>query len=612
MQTLSSIFQNKIFIVPDYQRGYAWQNEQISDLLEDIEDLQRIRRERPNYMHRTGTLTVKPVLDTRGVAHVERAVGRTLTRYEIVDGQQRLTTLTMLINEISIALNIFGGKWSETARNLNQSYIKLSDTPLFRLSGEINDFFKRSILGYDHPQVQLEAHRRLFDAKVQLREHVSAIARLPEGAAEALDELSSTITDALGFIYDEVEGEHEVAIIFETTNSRGLGLTQFEKTKNLLFFLAGRAGDTDQSQHLFARINQVWLYTRTEFFRSGKAADEDQFLRYHWAIFPQALWFYENRRDGTWDIHQAIKKTSKLHSFQADPVNWLAGYLDSLTSYIGIYCDIIDPYRPNAFTYLGGETTVLAATAMSLGRIGREANLVPLLMAATQRSTGDTNELNELFRLVENFSFRLLIQGRYSNVGRSRAFDLAFYTSNGNLTLAETINRVRSNLINYYCNDEVFQASMSDKSNFYDRSGIRFFLFEFESFRAKQQRRSLPIDWSEFMKMEKVQTIEHILPQGDGTLDDTYWASLFTDQQWLDSRHRLGNLCISERGANSGYSNRSFPIKCGIEPSGLQKVYINSHFQSERDLGQFSEWSVLTIEKREAELIKFALQRWRS
>lgn len=614
LKSLSAIFQNRIFSIPDYQRGYAWQAEQIEDLIEDIEDLERIRAGRRTYMHFTGTVVLKEIADERGGRKTERVNGKNLACYEIVDGQQRLTSLVILLNEIAGAFRRGGHPWQDAARTLVETYVSLKDGTvwLFHLGKELNEFFRRCVVADGTPRTETESQERLVAAKRRFREYVARRMREADDPFASLDGLSETVTEALGFVLHEVKGEHEVSVIFETVNSRGRELTQFEKTKNLLFFLAGRTGDQDGLKAVSSRINDTWSYILRELHKGGREAKEDQFLRYHWAIFPGALWFDENRRDNTFDIHKAVKETSKTEAFRQDPIGWLTAYLGSLWTYVGVYCDVVSPRRDSAFACLAPETRNFVETSLSIDRIGREANLVPLLMAAYDRYKDTAPELLELFRLVESFSFRMIAQARYANVGRSTAFRLAAEIARGDHTVAAAKDNIRGQLINSYCNDKSFQDVMLDTGNWYDWSGIRYFLFEYECHRSKLTNRALPIDWDKFMAMEKDQTIEHILPQGENTLANPYWQSKFTNEEWEECRHRLGNLCISEHGANAGYGNRAFPEKCGHVPSGLKKTYVNSAFQSEKDLAAFSDWNPATIERRQGELAKFALERWKS
>ena len=96
LKSFSELFQKRIFRIPDYQRGYAWQQSQLVDFWDDLINLQSDR------FHYTGMLSLKkysqeeiPLLDT-DVWVLEKGY----KAYHIVDGQQRLTTFVILINEI--------------------------------------------------------------------------------------------------------------------------------------------------------------------------------------------------------------------------------------------------------------------------------------------------------------------------------------------------------------------------------------------------------------------------------------------------------------------------------------------------------------------------------
>ena len=92
-QSLQELFNNRVFRVPDYQRGYAWEKQQVKEFLDDLELLLSSAR---RHCHYTGTIvlyqpnpaTEKP--DNEGKRYVEM---------DVVDGQQRLTTILLLLNE---------------------------------------------------------------------------------------------------------------------------------------------------------------------------------------------------------------------------------------------------------------------------------------------------------------------------------------------------------------------------------------------------------------------------------------------------------------------------------------------------------------------------------
>lgn len=92
--TLSALFSNKFFRIPDYQRGYAWGEIRLTDLWEDIED---IKDDRGTYRpHFTGTISLQKI-EVSQLSKSEQALIRDGHEfYNVVDGQQRLTTISIL------------------------------------------------------------------------------------------------------------------------------------------------------------------------------------------------------------------------------------------------------------------------------------------------------------------------------------------------------------------------------------------------------------------------------------------------------------------------------------------------------------------------------------
>jgi len=98
LDSLQSVFKNRAFVIPDYQRGYAWEREQRQDLLNDLEDLEQIEAGK---IHYTGTLVLH-----KGLRGAVKTPGQTFEVVDIVDGQQRLTTLVILLHTIAQTLSL--------------------------------------------------------------------------------------------------------------------------------------------------------------------------------------------------------------------------------------------------------------------------------------------------------------------------------------------------------------------------------------------------------------------------------------------------------------------------------------------------------------------------
>lgn len=291
LKKLSEVFEKRIFVVPDYQRGYAWTDEERADLTGDLEDLHRIHQKgRQGYLHYTGTIVAK-----RGTLEQKpqrRVNAVTYEVFEIVDGQQRITTLVIFLHEIAIFLENLGNDERESARNIKKNYVEIQTGVTWRLNlnGALDGFFKSNVLRDGIGSTTQPAEKNLLDAKTFFRSYLEKKKLEKSDRFSAyLDDLCALITEDLGFVWHEVGGEHEVSVIFETMNSRGKLLTQFEKVKNLLFFLIGRHADENELTSLTTQINQTWSYVPRTLHTGAPYTEEDQLLRYFWAISASLL-----------------------------------------------------------------------------------------------------------------------------------------------------------------------------------------------------------------------------------------------------------------------------------------------------------------------------------
>ena len=179
--------------------------------------------------------------------------------FEIVDGQQRIATLVILLNEIAKVLEKLGDNEKKSAENLKKHYVEIEPGVTWRLylNGALDGFFKANVLRDGIGSTTQPAEKNLLDAQKFFHDYLKKKKlEQKDRFPDYLDELCILITEALGFVWHEVGGEHEVSVIFETMNSRGKPLTQFEKVKNLLFFLVGRHAVENELTSLTKQINQ--------------------------------------------------------------------------------------------------------------------------------------------------------------------------------------------------------------------------------------------------------------------------------------------------------------------------------------------------------------------
>lgn len=608
---LQKIFNARAFVIPDFQRGYAWKEEQRTDLLRDLEDLARGGSAKQHY---TGTVVVH-----RGTHGPQIIKGTTFEVVDIVDGQQRFTTVVILISCVADVLSALAlSDAKETAAELRRTYSEHRGLMKLTLGGGTQQFFVDHILGdAPNPAPRLPAERNLLDAKVEFRAYLTEYLEGAKDDAESLSRLEGMIalvTTRVGFILFEVQDQAEVGVMFESMNARGRPLTQFELVKNFLLYVASKVSDGLRLKALGDEVNATWAKVLAGIEDAGDAADEDALMRYHWVIFPGAAWFHEKKLEKTSDIHRAIKHTIAPRSTDADKTYaQIQEYLLSLRGATPAYIDLVRPDLPNAFKFAGTDREQLVEGARRLRRIDRGAALMPLLMASTIRFGDKPDELREVFRLAEVFAFRLLLQGMRSHTGVGAVYLLARNVGLGKLNAIATQEFLRD-LVKSYASDADMKATLlfadgdSRDGNFYAWRGILYFLFEYERYRSEQLKQKFAMDWAAFYR-RGIESVEHILPEGENTLQKEYWKKRFTPEQFRKNRHRLGNLTITEW--NGSYGNKGFDEKRGASSDlATVKTYRNSKWIAERELDAYAEWTVKEIDDRQQRLADFALKRW--
>ena len=619
LKTLNGIFERRALRIPSYQRGYAWERQHRDDLLQDLEDL----AQQSDGRHYTGTIVLRE--------KESKLVGTDkVLLLDVVDGQQRLTTLVILLSCISDRLHeIAPQAGDEEARKvvdkeagkLKEHFV--SDRGLLKLElrGEGDAFFRNHIIGSEPvPSPSSRAARNLLEAKNQLRDYVCRqgdyATRYRSGESECKDllALATRVKEGLYFVYFEVDSDADVGMMFEAMNARGKALTQFEKVKNYLLYVAGKVAEGTVLDSLVRSINESWIEVFRRLEQAGDRASEDAFLRFDWVSYPAAV----PSKDGiakTYDIHAALKSTIRVkEKSPQERLDLVTDYLSRLGPGVRAYASLISPNDKEAFSNLGRERESVVDVAARFSRLDRMASTMPLLMAVVVRFAASApRAVLEMIRLAEVFAFRMMLLERRSNAGLTSAYWLARKVGAGK-DPEETIKEMKD-LIREYAPDAEVVASLnaSDGSladgNFYEWSGLRYFLFEYERYRVEERGQKFAIDWSKLCSRALEDTVEHILPQGENTREIEYWATRFSDEEFRRNRHRLGNLTLTQW--NSSLQNKPFPNKCGLDVSDANaSVYRNSMYVCERELIEYADWSPAEIEDRQRKLAEFAVKRW--
>jgi uncharacterized protein with ParB-like and HNH nuclease domain len=278
--TVFDVFDGtKIFTIPKYQRAYAWNERQLKDFVDDLEN------QKDGKAYFLGTILFQ----------VQQDDGF-FKRIDIVDGQQRITTVIIFMKLLLDKLSEYG----QDTTLLRETYLQRHGEYKLRVLDQDNDFFRSYIL-QDHPVnddlITTPSQHRLLAAKTFLNKLLEPF---------SLSELQAfqeklRYTRVLSYAVDNTA---DATLIFETTNDRGKGLTNLEKTKSFLMYKAYLCHDHPDSHLDLMQERFSQIYRDYEVIQDR--IDEDTILQYHFIAFER--WYSTREERGYYKYVQQIKE----------------------------------------------------------------------------------------------------------------------------------------------------------------------------------------------------------------------------------------------------------------------------------------------------------------
>ena len=661
LQPLSLLFQNRLFRIPDYQRGYAWQQSQLTDFWDDLVNLQEGR------YHYTGLLSLKNLKssETTSWGGDLWMVSKGFKPCHIVDGQQRLTTFVILLNEIVEYSRTLKENVGLSDRDIVLGYETLEDvvakyicqhrppnkqitTYLFgyEVDNPSSDYLQYRIFNEPYSGTVNETYytRNLKFAKNFFRENLTALYE-SEGM-DGINELYLKLTQRLMFNIHEIDDDYDVFVAFETMNNRGKKLTNLELLKNRLIYLTTlypeSKFDKMDKENLRKQINDTWKEVYFQLGRNEKTPlSDDDFLRAHWIVY-----FAYSRRKGDDYIHFLLNKFSAKNIFEKKTVavaddslevvsdtdydsdtdiedesgevetvevsklepGEILDYVNSLKDMAKYWYDTFFPFQSEN---LSDDEKVWVDR---LNRIGI-GHFRPLIMAVISRRDLKPEKRIELYTAVERFIFICFRLGYFNATFRSSEYYRAsrsIYLKEMDIdALINDINETTDANIEYALPNFItkIEKYFDNKGGFYYWNSIKYFLYEYEYQLAKKNNLD-KVSWEMFTKTEKDKvSIEHILPQ---TPSRFYWRNQFrqfSDEEIELLSCTLGNLLPLSQSINSALQNDSFEDKKTSKNGGRRGYQNGSH--SEIEVAKESDWTADRIYQRSKKLLEFMENRWK-
>lgn len=575
-KTLNDLFDGKkIFKIPEYQRAYAWGDKQLSDFIDDF------KNQKLNKDYFFGTILFQET-GKRGAYDI----------IEIVDGQQRITTLIIFLNSL---LALYTECDADTKELYIETYIKYKSAYKLEVLFDDNDFFVTYILeNNDIPAdiISTPSQKKLLYAKQFFDANLSQ-----DFNQYQLKDMLQKVENTKVLTYS-VQDKSEATLIFETTNDRGKQLTNLEKTKSFMMYKTYISSDEPES--MLSSIQSRFSEIYKSYSNIDALIDENSILQYNFIA-------YED-----WKITQQRKEYQIYMEMMKNKVNELikADKKDKTLKYI-------DGYTKNLRETFSVMSSILTSEIHELADIqilGNMANFYPLLIKAYRFDTSENKQkFRRVCRLIEIFSFRVYsILDGMANKGQSRLYTIAKDFRGDYDNLCEDIK----NAIKDFSSDKGFIEKLSESEFFNNYSSIvkNYFFWKYENYlRDTEQPVAAPIPHSVFKSQNKRYkfSIEHIIPQNpkEDTLK-VITAKLKHEkinESFIERYlHSIGNLTIDPVSANSSKGNANIAVKNTL-------YFQKAPFKTQNELEQYldnGKWTHESIEKRKEKLIDFASKRW--
>ena len=547
--SLSDIIGNgKVYKVPSYQRDYSWKQDHWEDLWADITSV--ISGDSIHYM---GSIVLQHKGDKK---------------YSVIDGQQRLSTLTLIVLatiktlQTLIDQNIDKDNNIERVSLLTKKFLGDKDPGSLTYSAKLelnennNSFFQTHLMVFRKPLNEKtlgDSDKLLWQAYNFFLGKITAYFDNNQNGEDLANFLNKQVAERMLFIQIVVEDELSAYTVFETLNSRGVSLTVTDLLKNYLFSLSTKV----DLEHVKEKWRKIVDTVGLDNFPA--------FLRHYWISKNKLI-----RQEYLFRAMKDVVKTSPRVIELLDELERNAQLYNALTN-------SSDPF------WIGQKDQKKRVKEIELFK---EKQALPILLASYNNLTPE--EFTKVLRVVSVITFRYtIIGGLHTNLKEDVYNKAAIKISNNELTTASSIaNEVKA----LYTSDKDFKNDFSTTAINTKRNKklVRYILFEIENHLAQTD-----IDYE-----DSPATIEHILPENAG--DD--WVADFPVSIQESLVYRLGNYTILEDDKNRA---------CGIKNFEAKKaIYQTSQYVMTKQIVA-QDWTPNTLDNRQTKLSDYASTSWR-
>ncbi len=584
--SLDGVIEKGVFEIPSYQRGYAWQMRQLKDFWNDLEHVSKLG-DKFHYMH---SLTL------RGLENELED-----SAFEIIDGQQRLTTSLILLGLLAKITKHKDPKYDSMNLEsvLSYKYYGLSEA-FGAIMGEEKDLERFQTSFYA---------KNLIDACAFFKEKIS------DTPMETLEKMFDVLTKKMLFSVVELNDNRiDPFSSFETINNRGKDLSTLELFKNRLHFVAHKIYNGQKLETLQQEINKTYTIVYYD-LRSFEDDDLERFLKHFVAYYygENSNKFKERLLEMEFNAHRKYDDANLDDEYEK--IDELLFYL-SYSSKVWNFLHTLDE-KSIALIFDDNRKLEMEITPKMRGLLDKMRRLnalsdnafLPLLLSLLTiqlvgRSANEqpytTQELEGLLEYLERFGFLIYGVADGKNTAKNEWIESAFrafraYRYGEENLVIEKLPTLEKSFFNRQGNSglELLEESIHSKKNtekwYQWGKALNYLLYEYELHHNPET--TLNFDSS-------IESIEHILPQKP---DQGYSTK---EKSWAKNPHvvhALGNLLLIPKNANSSLSNKPFDEK--------RKEYMKGSY-SEKEVAKNASFGLIEIKERSEKLLDFLIAHY--
>jgi hypothetical protein len=544
-----------VYRIPPFQRDYSWTSDEWDDLWQDIIAMFELDGEPAHYM---------------GYLVLQSSDNKI---FDVIDGQQRLTTLSILILAALKSLKQLSDSGNEADRNnqreqqIRNSFIGYLDpitlVPQSKLVlNRHNDrFYQNHIVPLTRlPQRGLNASEHLLRKAFEW--FSDKLGTLPKRNGEDIARFIENLVDKLFFTVITVTDELNAFKVFETLNARGVRLSATDLLKNYLFSVVS---NENPHENEIKKLEDDW-----ESIVSLLGSED----------FPDFLRVYWNSR------YKLVRKSELFKTVRKEIQNKGSVFqlVRNLENSASIYSALKTPTDR-----LWNDETRARLQQLQMFNVRQPMSL---LLAAYEKFTGqDPLTFEKILRAISIISFRYnVICSKQTNEQERVYNDTAAEIMRGNLNNQRDILR---NLRSIYINDDEFSTSFYNKelrtTNSRNKKLTRYILFEIE----KQ------VSGNDYDFESDRISIEHVLPENPSEDWPDYQSEAIESLTYY-----LGNMTLLDADDNRNIGNCAYDKKSVIYASSVYKIT--------QDIArEYTEWNKDKILARQRKLARLALGIWK-